>query len=143
MADVVMGDSRTEKLLLDAKAWPLESLQLFRKLLQNVLDNPHDAKFRKLKRSNARIGSLVAETGAREAFEALGWMCIGDALELPATASLDLTRQVLQGTEQPPPGEPVALTVLRGALKSNLSSIWKHISDYLSAARIVLMLFAF
>ena len=124
MADVIMEDSRSEKLMLDAKAWPLESLQLFRKLLQNVMDNPHDAKFRKLKLTNARIGALLAESGARNAFEALGWIMssTGDALELPATACLDLTAAVLRGTELQPPGEPVALTVLRGALKSNLGS---------------------
>ena len=70
-ADVVMADAYSERLLLDAKAWPPESLQLFRKVLQNVLDSPHDPKFRKLKLSNARINGLLSESGAQEAFRAL------------------------------------------------------------------------
>jgi len=132
-ADVVMADAYSERLLLDAKAWPPESLQLFRKVLQNVLDSPHDPKFRKLKLSNARINGLLSESGAQEAFRALGWISTGDALELPATASLDMTTAVLKGTELSP-GDPIALTVLRGALKSKLELPCNTLFSGLAAA---------
>ena len=126
MADVTMGDGDVlmggslDKLILDAKAWPAESLELFRKLLQNVLSNPEDPKFRKLKLSNARISALLAETGAEDGFQELGWLMSGDALELPSTADLRSFDLVLKGTSCGPPGEVIALTVLRGALKSKL-----------------------
>ncbi|CAK9031517.1 unnamed protein product, partial [Durusdinium trenchii] len=117
--DVVMGGS-LEKLILDAKAWPPEAFELFRKLLQNVLSSPEEAKFRKLKLSNARINALLAEPGAEEGFEQLGWVRNSEALELPALADLRNFDFVLKGTSSGPPGELVPLTVLRGALKSKL-----------------------
>ena len=50
------------------------SLAFFQgKLLQNVCQQPSEAKFRKLKLSNARIAALLAEPGALGAFETLGW----------------------------------------------------------------------
>ena len=130
MADVTMGDgdvtmgdaNELDRLVLNAKAWPPEVFQLFRKLLQNVVSNPDDAKFRKLKLSNARISALFAETGAREGFEALGWVMSGDGVELPSISSKDLGNFdfVLNGTNCGPPGDLLCLTVLRGALKSKL-----------------------
>ena len=123
-SDIAMGDANVlEGLVRTVKAWPSDAFDLFRKLLQNVISNPDDPKFRKLKLSNARISALLAETGAQEAFQALGWVSTGDALELPASiTSRDLGDYefVLKGTDCGPPGEVVALTVLRGALKSKL-----------------------
>ena len=123
-SDIAMGDANLlEGLVRAAKAWPSEAFDLFRKLLQNVISNPDDPKFRKLKLSNARISALLAETGAEEAFQALGWVSTGDALELPTSiTSRDLGdfEFVLKGTDCGPPGDVVALTVLRGALKSKL-----------------------
>ena len=43
--DITMGDaSELERLVLNAKAWPTEVFELFRRLLQNVVSNPDDAK---------------------------------------------------------------------------------------------------
>lgn len=122
MADVEMTDACVDKLALDARAWPPEHMELMRKLIQNVVDNPGEAKFRKLKLSNARIGAMFEQDGAREGFDALGWVMseAGDGLELPAVADLRLSSAVLARTSPPPPGETVSLTVLRGPLKSKL-----------------------
>lgn len=38
--DVVMGDAEVERMQREAKAWPLEQLELLRKVLQNVVENP-------------------------------------------------------------------------------------------------------
>lgn len=122
MADVEMSDASVDKLVLEARAWPPEHMELMRKLFQNVVDNPGDAKFRKLKLTNARIGALFEQDGARQGFDALGWVMseAGDGLELPAAADLGLSSAVLAGTVPPAPGEMVSLTVLRGPLKSKL-----------------------
>eukprot|EP00931_Biecheleriopsis_adriatica_P067531 TRINITY_DN41650_c0_g1_i1.p1 TRINITY_DN41650_c0_g1~~TRINITY_DN41650_c0_g1_i1.p1 ORF type:complete len:687 (-),score=192.83 TRINITY_DN41650_c0_g1_i1:59-2077(-) len=136
MADVVMSDACVDKLVLEAKAWPPEHMELMRKLLQNVVDNPGEAKFRKLKLSNARIGALFAEDGAREGFEALGWNLAetGDSLELPSAADLSMTAAVLRETQAAPPGEVLSLTVLRGPLKSKLELPCNTLYSGLAAA---------
>lgn len=118
--DVTMGDAELERLVYTAKTWPTKAFDLFRTLLQNVVSNPDDAKFRKLKLSNARISALLAETGALEGFQTLGWVMSGDALELPSSKDLGNLDFVLKGTDCGPPGDLVSLTVLRGALKSKI-----------------------
>eukprot|EP00928_Gymnodinium_smaydae_P048179 TRINITY_DN3219_c2_g5_i1.p1 TRINITY_DN3219_c2_g5~~TRINITY_DN3219_c2_g5_i1.p1 ORF type:complete len:681 (-),score=187.17 TRINITY_DN3219_c2_g5_i1:142-2184(-) len=126
-ADVVMRDANddddsAESLALRTRAWAPESVDLLRKLLTNVASNPAEAKFRKLKLSNARIGALVAEEGARRLFEALGWTAAdaGEALELPMEANVEATSALLKAIAPVSPGETLAMTVLRGALKSKL-----------------------
>lgn len=119
--DVTMGDANElERLVHTAKTWPTKAFDLFRTLLQNVVSNPDDAKFRKLKLSNARISALLAETGALEGFQTLGWVMSGDALELPSSKDLGNLDFVLKATDCGPPGDLVSLTVLRGALKSKI-----------------------
>eukprot|EP00933_Yihiella_yeosuensis_P033400 TRINITY_DN27113_c0_g1_i1.p1 TRINITY_DN27113_c0_g1~~TRINITY_DN27113_c0_g1_i1.p1 ORF type:complete len:689 (-),score=157.58 TRINITY_DN27113_c0_g1_i1:336-2402(-) len=109
-----------------AANWFPEQVELFRKLIQNVVNSPTDAKFRRLKLSNARIGALLQTDGTRTAFESLGWVLTaeGDALELPTTADLGIFAAALKATE--PQGDEVAggapweVTVLRGPLRSKL-----------------------
>ena len=83
-----------------------------------MCQQPAEAKFRKLKLSNARIAALVAEPGALEAFETLGWRMGGEALEL-LTEDVKPLERVLEGLRIPE-AEMLSLTVLRGALKSKL-----------------------
>ncbi|CAJ1330437.1 unnamed protein product [Effrenium voratum] len=118
--DVVMGDAEVERMQREAKAWPLEQLELLRKVLQNVVENPKEPKFRKLKTGNARIAALLALPAARSGLEALGWQATEEALELPERAELAPFAAVLEATKPQPLGELVPLTVLRGALKSKL-----------------------
>lgn len=83
-----------------------------------MCQQPAEAKFRKLKLSNARIAALVAEPGALEAFETLGWRMGGEVLEL-LTEDVKPLERVLEGLRIPE-AEMLSLTVLRGALKSKL-----------------------
>lgn len=122
--DVAMtgGELEVDQVVAMAKSWTLEQMELFRKLLQNVVDNPQETKYRKLKLSNARIASLFTGAGAHQCFSALGWISsdAGAALELPSAADLSKSGAVLQATLPPPPGETLKITVLRGTTKNIL-----------------------
>ena len=43
-----------------ARTWPAALLALFRKLQQNVVDQPDEAKFRRLNLKNAKLAPLFA-----------------------------------------------------------------------------------
>mmetsp|Transcript_46055 Transcript_46055/g.127962 ORF Transcript_46055/g.127962 Transcript_46055/m.127962 type:complete len:708 (+) Transcript_46055:66-2189(+) len=113
--------------------WPEDSAALFQRILQNVLGSPEEAKFRRLRLSNARIGGLVALPGAREGFLSIGWVATddGEVLELPPGADLTpmaLTVQALGGGVcsaamdgvEATGGSPLTITVLRGPLRTRL-----------------------
>jgi len=113
-------------------AWPTENLDLFRRLLKNVVDSPGEAKFRRLKVANPRIGALLAAPGVRQALGTLGWTAAGEggeeALEFPPTADLAPLAAVLEKTAPRPEapgaaaetGEPWVVTVMRGPLRHRL-----------------------
>lgn len=114
-------------LVAEAARWPGEHVELLRRLLQNVVGAPGEAKFRRLKLANPKIAAFLEAPGARQGLEALGWALVpgGDALELPMVTDLTPFSVVLAGTAPAEPaaasaGTPWVVTVLRGPLRTRL-----------------------
>merc|ERR1719162_2754047 len=115
-----------------AAAWDIDQAGLFRKLLQNVADNPQEPKYRRLRLTNARIAALIEKVPkTREMLEASGWISAeeGTSLELPASASLELLNTIVGALPVPASAstgprwklekgaEVWPMTVMRGPLK--------------------------
>jgi len=129
-SQVLMGDD-IEAFVAATSQWADDTLELLQRLLQNVANSPQEAKYRRLKLANPKIGTLMEEPGAIDGFQALGWTLStnGDTLELPAIASLVPLRTVLDRTarsSQPMVSNtggdavPWVVTVLRGPLRVKL-----------------------
>lgn len=124
-----MGDD-IEAFVTVASQWPDDTLELLQRILQNVVNSPQEAKYRRLKLANPKIGALLEEAGAIDGFQAIGWTLSadGDALELPTAANLVPLRTVLGRTARSSQaivsdtgGEvPWVVTVLRGPLRVKL-----------------------
>ena len=77
----------------------MESLEILGKLVRNVAVNPSDAKYRKLRLSNAKVQEAVGDTpGALNALLAMGWQrdeAEPDSLTFPTARQLTMA-QVLE-----------------------------------------------
>ena len=61
-----------------------DALEFVGTVARNVAVAPAEAKYRRLRRSNARVAAALAAAGVEEALAALGWVADGDdALVLP------------------------------------------------------------
>jgi hypothetical protein len=56
------------------------------KVLNNIVKNPEEAKYRQLRTSNAKIGALLATKGVRAILLGVGFVEAGEFLTLPAEA---------------------------------------------------------
>ena len=56
------------------------------KVLDNIVKNPEEAKYRQLRTSNAKIGALLATKGVRAILLGVGFVEAGEFLTLPAEA---------------------------------------------------------
>ena len=56
------------------------------KVLDNIVKNPEEAKYRQLRTSNAKIGALLATKGVRAILLGVGFVETGELLTLPAEA---------------------------------------------------------
>jgi hypothetical protein len=84
------------------RALPLEkaqeTLELIQKLTVNVVRNPSEEKFRKIKLSNPKIAAAITEVQfAVDLLQEMGWVKTsdGDTLELPSSVRLAHEREVL------------------------------------------------
>merc|ERR1740138_859509 len=59
------------------------------KLLGNIIDSPDEAKYRKLRTTNAKIGALLATLGVRAVLVGAGFVEQGEFLVLPEEAAVD------------------------------------------------------
>jgi hypothetical protein len=74
--------------------------QTLAKLFNNVLENPHASKYRKISSSNKTLSERVFSiNGTEELLTKLGWQKEGDTLILPAEASLELMRTAATSLE--------------------------------------------
>jgi len=58
------------------------------KILANIVANPGEAKFRKLRTTNAKIGAMLATRGVRAILIGAGFVEEGEFLTLPDTAEI-------------------------------------------------------
>lgn len=66
-----------------------ETLAIIEKLTRNVVRNPSEEKFRKINLTNAKIIQVIVQVpNAIELLKEMGWVQVGDSLELPATLRL-------------------------------------------------------
>mmetsp|Transcript_87663 Transcript_87663/g.272654 ORF Transcript_87663/g.272654 Transcript_87663/m.272654 type:complete len:186 (+) Transcript_87663:83-640(+) len=66
-----------------------ETLELIEKLTRNVVRNPGEEKFRRIKLSNPKISAAITEVPfAVDALKEMGWVEDGDGLALPPTVRL-------------------------------------------------------
>mmetsp|Transcript_75535 Transcript_75535/g.175110 ORF Transcript_75535/g.175110 Transcript_75535/m.175110 type:complete len:186 (+) Transcript_75535:74-631(+) len=66
-----------------------ETLELIDKLTRNVVRNPGEEKFRRIKLSNPKISAAITEVPfAIDALKEMGWVEDGDGLVLPPSARL-------------------------------------------------------
>mmetsp|Transcript_27037 Transcript_27037/g.81474 ORF Transcript_27037/g.81474 Transcript_27037/m.81474 type:complete len:186 (-) Transcript_27037:93-650(-) len=66
-----------------------ETLELIDKLTRNVVRNPGEEKFRRIKLSNPKISAAITEVPfAVDALKEMGWVEDGDGLALPPTVRL-------------------------------------------------------
>jgi len=73
-----------------------ETLELIEKLTRNVVRNPTDEKFRRIKLSNPKIAASITEVPfAVDALKEMGWVEDGDGLSLPADVHLVHEREVV------------------------------------------------
>lgn len=91
-----LKDKPTELQASLAKVPTLESLAILEKLSYNIAVQPKEAKYRRLKLSNAKIaGSVVGVDGARDFLLGVGWEFQedaqdGDVLVLPAAKGITM-----------------------------------------------------
>jgi len=69
------------------------------KVLGNICQSPDEAKFRRLRTSNAKINTLLQTSGVRALLVGCGFVEEGDALVLPETASTDAVAAGLSGLQ--------------------------------------------
>jgi len=65
------------------------------KLLGNIVASPTEAKFRKLRTTNAKISALLATRGVRAILVGAGFVEEGEFLVLPETASVEGSQAAL------------------------------------------------
>mmetsp|Transcript_65477 Transcript_65477/g.203039 ORF Transcript_65477/g.203039 Transcript_65477/m.203039 type:complete len:186 (+) Transcript_65477:82-639(+) len=66
-----------------------ETLELIEKLTRNVVRNPGEEKFRRIKLSNPKISAAITEVPfAVDALKEMGWVEDGDGLALPPSVRL-------------------------------------------------------
>jgi hypothetical protein len=70
---------------------------LVHKVLNNVVASPDEAKFRKLRTTNAKIGAMLATRGMRAILIGAGFVEEGEFLTLPDDASLEGVQAALAG----------------------------------------------
>lgn len=74
----------------------METLELIDKLTRNVVRNPGEEKFRKIKLSNPKVAAVIAEVpGAVDAMKEMGWTEDADGLALPPTIRLVHEKEVV------------------------------------------------
>ena len=87
--------------------FPPETLSTLRRVVENVLSNPHDDKFKRLRTSNERVSKLLATPGVRPFLTAeVGFVSVADAsdggaetLVLPSPVDAAKLRQALTKLE--------------------------------------------
>lgn len=73
----------------------LDTLELLEKLTQNIVRNPADDKFRRIKLSNPKIAAAITNIPhAVDALKQMGWVEAPDALELPQSVLFVQEREV-------------------------------------------------
>merc|ERR1719414_1095195 len=82
------------------RALPLEqaqeTLELIEKLTRNVVRNPAEEKFRRIKLLNPKIAAAITEVPfAVDALKEMGWAEDGDGLSLPPSVRLLHEREVV------------------------------------------------
>eukprot|EP00933_Yihiella_yeosuensis_P039976 TRINITY_DN3417_c6_g1_i1.p2 TRINITY_DN3417_c6_g1~~TRINITY_DN3417_c6_g1_i1.p2 ORF type:complete len:186 (+),score=61.09 TRINITY_DN3417_c6_g1_i1:74-631(+) len=74
----------------------LESLELIEKLTRNVVRNPTDDKFRRIKLGNPKIAAAITDvTGAVDLLNVMGWVQEGEELTLPSAVTLAHEKEVI------------------------------------------------
>jgi len=77
-------------MLADAREGDFSSVhETLKKILGNIVANPAEPKFRKLRTTNAKIGALLATTGVRAVIIGSGFAEQGEFLVLPDEASAE------------------------------------------------------
>merc|ERR1719361_398945 len=67
----------------------METLDIIEKLTRNVVRNPKEDKFRKIKLSNPKIAAAITDVPfAVDILREMGWVEIPDGLVLPASVRL-------------------------------------------------------
>jgi len=73
-----------------------ETLELIDKLTRNVVRNPGEEKFRRIKLSNPKISAAITEVPyAVDVLKEMGWVEDGDGLSLPPSVRLLHEREVV------------------------------------------------
>eukprot|EP00930_Biecheleria_cincta_P070337 TRINITY_DN57979_c0_g1_i1.p1 TRINITY_DN57979_c0_g1~~TRINITY_DN57979_c0_g1_i1.p1 ORF type:complete len:238 (-),score=50.04 TRINITY_DN57979_c0_g1_i1:37-681(-) len=73
-----------------------ETLEIMEKLIQNVVKNPADDKYRRIKLTNAKIAAAITDVpGAVDALKQMGWIETPDGLSLPMSVSFAEDTEVL------------------------------------------------
>jgi len=67
------------------------------KVLSNIAANPDEAKFRKIRTSNAKISSMLSTRGIRAILIGAGFVEEGEFLNLPDSASLEGVQAAIAG----------------------------------------------
>merc|ERR550514_1882529 len=66
----------------------MEALEIMEKLVRNVVRNPNEDKFRRIKLSNPKIAAAITNVpGAVDALKVMGWIETPDGLALPMSVS--------------------------------------------------------
>jgi len=77
-----------------------ETLDLIEKLTRNVVRNPNEEKFRRIKLSNPKIAATITDVPfAVDALKEMGWVENGDGLALPPSVRLVHEREVVSVIE--------------------------------------------
>merc|ERR1712061_204810 len=73
-----------------------DTLDLIQKLTQNVVRNPTEEKFRRIKLTNPKIAAAITDvTNAADLLKEMGWQQEGEELVLPAAVRLAHEREVV------------------------------------------------
>jgi len=76
-----------------------EALDLLEKLLRNVVQNPGEEKFRRVRTTNEKLAPLFKYQGAVDIMKEMEWQVDGEWLVLPMAVKLDFPRHITKVLE--------------------------------------------
>jgi len=108
-------------MLRDARIGDFEQAHsTLQKLLGNIVANPTEGKFRKLRTTNAKISALLATLGVRAVLVGAGFVEEGEFLVLPESAAVDGVQAALDALAAHAAERAEAETSRKAALASTI-----------------------
>jgi len=74
----------------------IEALDLLEKITRNVVQNPSEDKYRRVRTTNEKLAVLFCQENCLAVMQEMGWQQDGDSLVLPMSVELDFPKHVVK-----------------------------------------------